>query len=147
MNPSESAPDPLAEIRARLVQVTPGPWVFPKKMKWMRQIFRQVDVDKIVDPKSGCPDHALATVHLQYCKDHSYPWEANADLIAHAPTDLAYLLTRLDVAEQVVQTVEAAMTAGTRCHECGKLQEEAAVRHHPSCSIGDALAQWRAKSD
>ena len=92
----------LAAIRARCEAATPGPWCFPESMKWMRQIFRQADVDKVAHPQSGCPDHALATVHLQYCKDHSYPWEANAQFLAHARADLPLLLARLEEMREVV---------------------------------------------
>jgi len=95
-------PSDLAAIKARCEAATSGPWCFPNSMKWMRQIFRQADVDKVAHPQSGCPDHALATVHLQYCKDHSYPWEANAAFIAHAREDLPRLLARLEEMQTVL---------------------------------------------
>lgn len=96
----------LEAVKARLAAATPGPWSFPERLKWMRQVFRQQDVDKVKEPHSGCPDHAIATVHLQYCKDHSYPWEENARLIAHAPTDLTHAVQVIEAAERLAEVLQ-----------------------------------------
>ena len=100
--PSARQPDPLIAVKARIEKATPGPWCFPEKHQWMRQVFQQKSVDKT----SGCPDHALFTVHLQHCKDHAYPWEDNARLVAHSPTDLAYLLSVVEKADELARAAE-----------------------------------------
>jgi len=113
----------LDELEKLAKAATPGPWCFPENMKWMRQIFRQVDVDKVEHPRSGCPDHALATVHLQYCKDHSYPWEENARFIAAcSPNVILALVARVKELEEALTSMVSYFSHDkTYQHETGEL--------------------------
>lgn len=83
-------PDLLDAIKARLAQATPGPWhrtpYSPDKKFYLTTILNE--------------EHwAVADIF-----DHSDKrGQGNADLIAHVPTDLDYLLARLAQAEAAVK--------------------------------------------
>jgi len=82
-------PDRLAEIRARLAAATPGPWAVHS------------------DP-TFTPLRAVAI-------DGPYGWDVvaerispnDADLMANAPTDLAYLLAEVDGARERIAILRA----------------------------------------
>jgi hypothetical protein len=74
----------LDEIRARLAKATPGPWV---AAAWAYVLdARKKIVAHCVDPRDEDPDTTQG--------------HANAEMIAHAPTDLAFLLERAERAER-----------------------------------------------
>lgn len=78
-------PDRLAEIRARLDAATPGPWNVRTNGSWLRpravvyrdsnQHANNVDVCQLIGERRE--------------------W-ADADLIAHAPADIAWLLDEVE---------------------------------------------------
>ena len=76
----DQVPDRLAEIRSRLDAATPGPWT--NDLEWD-------EVDAIVVPKIKYFDPYRACV----ARVGNPP---NADLIAHAPADIAYLLDEVE---------------------------------------------------
>lgn len=71
-----------AAIRARWEAATPGPWR--------------------VDEWSKTFDVGAATLHVAQCL-HDPRGEADAEAIAHAPTDVAALLADLDAAEALLR--------------------------------------------
>ena len=90
--------DRVAEIRERLEAATGGPW--------SREDFVDVDQDGAYDlanvtaPAPDEPDIAVQGVALGILRP-------DADLIAHAPADLAYLLAELESANRRLAAVEA----------------------------------------
>lgn len=82
--------DRLQEIRARLDAATPGEWV--------------IENDEYISALDGHPSpHIIARVE----NDHpGCPHDADADLIAHAPDDLRWLLDRVAELEQRVRMYE-----------------------------------------
>lgn len=75
----------LASIEARLDAATPGPWEFD-------------ETTSIID----AGEVSVAHVHIT----HDDSGSANADLIAHAPADLRYLLDRVRELEKTVDALE-----------------------------------------
>lgn len=96
-------------IRGRLEAATKGPWHVTTNMDyWVEHTQPRDEADQ---PKSfegeaaGEPFTGIA-----HCGDIHWPnyavrqqeWEANADFIAHAPTDIATLLSALDTQERTI---------------------------------------------
>lgn len=75
--------DRLQEIRARLDAATPGPWENTDDWSVVTAVVRQ--------RSKWLPDYEMLVA------DVGQP--VNADLIAHAPADIAWLLDRLDELE------------------------------------------------
>lgn len=78
----------IAEIRARLEAATPGPW---KANLYLGGAYA---IDRIAPNGDRLARVAVVDGMIQT--------PANAALIAHAPTDLAYLLDRIDKLERAV---------------------------------------------
>ena len=70
--------DRIEEIKARLDAATPGPWPDDYVYDTIRHIARNCEFESVTDPDFG--------------------WDRYSDspLIAHAPDDIAYLLTELE---------------------------------------------------
>ena len=79
-------PDRLAEIRARLDAATPGPWFHYPGEPW---VTNATDEPRII----------VATVSPRMTGD-------NADLIAHAPADIAWLLAEVERLQKRVAMYE-----------------------------------------
>ena len=97
MNAQEKIAARLAEIRARLAASTPGPW---KQAGTPDKPCPSVSAG---DP-SGCVVHSMLAFYDQLPTlssgsrgDTLDRWNGDADLIAHAPDDLRYLLVLVDV--------------------------------------------------
>ena len=75
-------PDRLAEIRARLDAATPGPWENTDDWSVVTAVVRQ--------RSKWLPDYEMPVA------DVGQP--VNADLIAHAPADIAWLLDEVEAA-------------------------------------------------
>lgn len=110
-------PDPLDAIRERLAKATPGPWCWGyigektngyiigtacdedgKPFEGNVPEFYANGGEVILHSPSMIGEHEASTVRY-----------GDASLIAHAPTDLAYLLARLAAAEKVVEAAERAL--------------------------------------
>lgn len=84
-----TAPDPrVGEIEARLTGITPGPW------KTVRH-----DLSLYVEAESG----ELNPINLGYVGNRP---ENDAEFIANAPADVAFLLVELRKAREALQRVE-----------------------------------------
>lgn len=73
-------PDRLQEISARLDAATPGPWLNDRE--WHQVEFVEWPGSEYLKPYRG---HVAAV-----------GWPGNADLIAHAPADIAWLLNEVE---------------------------------------------------
>jgi hypothetical protein len=88
----------IDEIKARLAAATPGPW----------RPERTVMVDDFGEPEvthghvlvDHCPMHDGPAYVVQLCAP------VNADFIAYAPTDMAFLLAEVERLRAVLPTVE-----------------------------------------
>lgn len=78
----------LAEIRARLKEATPGPWVIGSYRGMNGYDIETADGRDLSGIHRGMVDG-----------------RRNAELIAHAPADLAYLLDRVDRLENAVKAL------------------------------------------
>lgn len=76
----------LADIKARLDAATPGPWLADTEQ---HTIIVEDTAATVVCAESGTPYGVVG---------------ADADLIAHAPDDLRYLLDRVREAERMLKT-------------------------------------------
>jgi ubiquinone biosynthesis protein UbiJ len=86
-------PDRLAEIRARLDAATPGPWRLIKPLSTAsRNVLHNVVRDTI-------PNHS------EEMGEYRGRW-MDADLIAHAPDDIAWLLDEVERLEKRVRMYE-----------------------------------------
>lgn len=85
-------PDRLAEIRARLDAATPGPWVYPED-----------DLTRI-----QASDGVSVAVITRRIDD--------ADLIAHAPADIAWLLDEVEQLRESLD-IEREWSGGSRAAE------------------------------
>lgn len=97
----------LEEIRERLAKATSGPWEWwaPDESLTEQGVMTHAHPD-IQRDQSGNIVHAVTI-----CRGMTGPARAeNADLIAHAPTDLAYLLARCDALEKLRAKIEALPT-------------------------------------
>jgi hypothetical protein len=93
----------LDEIKARWAKATPGPW------GWAPNPHGGARVQK---PNAGIAD-VLWRAGVEHPVQQSC--EANADAIAHAPDDVAYLLRELDArTAALADTVATANTYGAR---------------------------------
>lgn len=79
--------DRLDEIKARLKAATPGPWI----LKRVRECGDDLWLDTLCSAKT---------------KEQG---DNDVALLAHAPSDLAYLLSALESAEKVVEAARLAM--------------------------------------
>lgn len=79
----------LAEIEKRLREATPGPWE-----------------GHISDGSLRGPCGPIAYMRATCVTDQ---WCGDIELIANAPSDLAYLLSRLKLAEEVVEAAREAL--------------------------------------
>ena len=89
--------DRLNAIRARLAAATPGPWRMEKPVGCCTVYTDPTDADSDA---------------MQVCIMYGTPWDewqdvANAALIAHAPADIAYLLTRIQEMEEALTEAHA----------------------------------------
>jgi hypothetical protein len=85
-----TAPDPrLGEIEARHAGITPGPWTTVRH-----------DLSLYIEAESG----ELNPINLGYVGNRP---ENDAEFIANAPTDVAYLLTELRKRDDALARVEA----------------------------------------
>jgi ubiquinone biosynthesis protein UbiJ len=100
-------PDRIAEIRARLDAATPGPWTMGVDSDAEAWLW-----DAMTDPYRGGV-HAIGigapprgNRRAQYIAD-VHEDEASADLIAHAPADIAWLLDEVDALRERVAILRA----------------------------------------
>ena len=90
------------EIRSRLEKATPGAWIVRKMRGEESNIGHGFVQAPRVDPSHGYDIEIL-------CEDANYPdekREGDLQLIAHAPSDLAYLLSRVEKMESVVKAAK-----------------------------------------
>lgn len=81
-------PNRLQEIRARLDAATPGPWwTAEQRRPYNNPIWSRSD-----DPVTT--GETIGNIYLQ----------PDADLIAHAPADIAWLLGRVEALQYVVES-------------------------------------------
>ena len=104
---TESVTDRSAEIRARLDKATPGPWDLSDG--WRANVHAVVDTENVYGPEGVIAHVVRASQDGRYTDAK----KANADLIAHAPADLAWLL-----AEHAALTQDRAQLMA-RWHEEG----------------------------
>lgn len=134
--------DRLAEIRARLDAATPGPWE-----ERAQDDSRCMAYSSIWAVAPGRP--AVEIVATDWNDDgYPQPVQADCDLIAHAPADIAYLLEQLAAANERADAAEAALRLAddvvgitkrgmTITGDCGGACE------HPACLILRAIATYR----
>ncbi len=95
--------DRLSEIRARLDRATGGQW-----LHGVQEGFHWVDT---------CPDRRVVTIA------DDVPTDADAELIAHAPGDIRWLLDAVDEVRRIHEPVEAlevrSQRVGNVCAGCG----------------------------
>jgi hypothetical protein len=84
-------PDRLAEIRARLDGATPGPWV--------RQDWACGDIAVVPEQRNKDP-------HRNFIVNGEGAWDDDIAFIAHAPTDIAWLLDEVERLEKRVRMYE-----------------------------------------
>lgn len=80
----------IAEIKERLAKATPGPWTRVERSNYGRE------------PHAGSiASGALSVANLiAKIEDDGQNVEADADLLAHSPDDIAFLLGQLDAARE-----------------------------------------------
>lgn len=93
----------IAQIRARLEAATPGPWDERRQDDYACAAYYSI---------WGGDAEVIATDW----NDEQYPptRQADCDLIANAPADLAYLLSELAAAQARVERAEAALRNGQK---------------------------------
>ena len=96
----------LSEIEARLANATPGPWLLPESARSGRQMV-------FVTGEFGT---------YNICDSAGEMDTANAELVAHAPTDLAELIAE-------VKRLQAELAKFYKCNE-GKCYAWAAGIYH-----------------
>lgn len=96
--------DRLAEIEARLSAATPGPWIA-----------------EYSGEQGNCviPSDAQSTREA-VCVTRLYHQQADAELIAHAPADLAALVAVVREVEALHRPDESRGTWDGYCRSCGK---------------------------
>jgi hypothetical protein len=94
----------LAEIRARLEKATPGPWLAHGDLVWSAE--GKATICAVSEPRGS---DVVRYVRLEFGKGYKEAF-ANADLIAHAPADIAYLLDALPLAVELARSIEDATT-------------------------------------
>jgi len=98
----------LDEIRERWAKGTPGPWVICptiyRKGEWRFEpgVERNGEFVPLVE-KEGC----------EYIRDLGLI-EANADKIANAPTDIAFLLAEVERLEKDIELMQSVMDEADR---------------------------------
>ena len=111
----------LREIRERLAKATPGPW----------KVWRPEDDDeRYIIPTRDDEKGFIAEADL---RRKEVDW--NALLIAHAPTDLAYLLDRVEQLERVVKAARAVYE-----HENYFPTHQTSNKMHLHHTLGEAIA-------
>lgn len=88
--------DRLSEIEARLKAATPGPWK-RYEAEWYQQVISNPDPRPEMYKHSDIAERVGARV--------------NAEFIAHAPEDMAYLLDRIKQLEEEVRLLDEEATA------------------------------------
>lgn len=104
-----------AAIEARLAAATPGPWV----------------------RRHGNVEHYFP--HIGEYGDICTPDDANADLIAHAPTDLRNLLDRLAAVEAERDEAMARLAAVREVTAAWASDQSSGVKVHCGRKLRDAL--------
>lgn len=117
--------DRLAEIETRLSAATPGPW---------EHVERQFDAGRI-------REHSVETHHHVIADDLSLN---SAELIAHAPTDLAALVAVVREVEALHQPFETTIdfrdvTSCSHCLETGNAPDETPWDYRWPCPTAAAL--------
>ena len=123
-------PSWLAEVKARLVKATAGPW-----------FGRFMDGHCLCVHSDATKDDVIA---VRICRTHDACLvisTENLDLIAHAPTDLSRAVALVEAAQRVVEKAEevqsqwdarcVAYTSTSPCDHCLATK-----------FLGDALAHW-----
>lgn len=122
--------DRRADIRARLDAATPGPWEARQNIHaefTVHEVRRPGTFGLVASPNYGRDDYG----------------RADAELIAHAPADLAWLLDDADAARATLAALVADVDA---------LADEFAIRSDPysrdvSVRLGHLLAKHAPKED
>lgn len=136
--PSEA--DRLAEIRARIDAATPGPWIYESQAD-----VHGFDGDEIhyVTPQDAARDDDPPMT--------SFYERADAELVAHAPDDLAYLLGELDDAQRLfdalgseaAEELKAAHAALTKLRaRVGVLEGQLATAREEATELGAKLKDF-----
>lgn len=115
------SPERLAEIRARLEAATPGPW---KARRTRTDLAFHVPAMVVWERSEGT---TRVLTFVAVCEAALAPNDANADLIANAPTDLADLLAEVERLEQVGRVLWHGLEGLAACVE---------ELRHPSLSPG-----------
>jgi hypothetical protein len=97
------AMDRLEEIRARLAAATPGPWTAIQKTWRSRTSGHTWSAYGIEQSQEVYGDDAWA---ISYATDTGQIAQKDADLIAHAPADLAYLLAEVERLQGIMGILE-----------------------------------------
>ena len=87
----------LSEIKQRLAQATPGPWTLYERkrdFKWNTGRLEQYASADIMAP--SCPVASMGDIEFPLHKP-------TAEFIAHAPEDIALLLSVAEAAKEVVR--------------------------------------------
>ena len=112
--------DRLQEIRARLDAASPGPWGYT-----LDPGTRHYEPYLLVENKHG----AIAEVNPRHPRR-----TRNADLIAHAPADIAWLLDELRVAyDDIDEAIRKGDDAADYWMQEAKRLREYAVHKHNDC--------------
>ena len=106
---------PLAEIKWRLWMATPGQWMVTPHNVYDKFIS--------VERKDGGCWGGPALCKVQ--NDDEPNGESNADLIANAPSDLAYLIARVEALQEVYEAAqeERRIEYGPKLREALKVVE------------------------
>jgi hypothetical protein len=112
--------DRLTEITDRLKAATPGPW------KWDGIAYIWTDKNRMVadtDEEKGAfrpRGHGYMQSQLGMTEEQIEAQQnANAELIANAPSDISYLLTRLHEAEAERDKAKGDLKSANLCRQCG----------------------------
>jgi hypothetical protein len=135
--------DRLAEIRARLESATPGPWYVDGPHPMCGEIWVCTKTPPLAQP-DGTPWHELASPEVVATGLDDAP--GDADLIAHAPADLGYLLDalaamtdRAERAEARVQNMADALESAMSLVHSSRHHGGEAGCARRTCAIGRAL--------
>lgn len=125
----------LDEIEARLVAATPGPWENEGAGEVAQHWSRPSPWGPVVSTEVSCGSYCLGGSSKGVVND------ADADLIAHAPTDLAALVAVVRVAQKFHQPRTHLDPSGATWQVCVGCISYAGLHQPWPCDIGRALVE------
>jgi hypothetical protein len=93
MNVPKIKSNRIAEIKARLAAATPGPWTANLQGNYVDV---QTERDKRLEQRRGWRHYLLEiNLHFDFREKEYSQASANAEFVANAPADIAYLLAEV----------------------------------------------------